>query len=106
VWAGTQGKLDDIPVAEIRRFESEFLGYLRHQHQGTLNAIADGTWDDDIVNQLDQAIEHFKQMFLGKEPERRVNEPPAQPMSGEEARETVTRFRDSRTDRPVENEQG
>jgi F-type H+/Na+-transporting ATPase subunit alpha len=106
VWAGTEGKLDDIPVGEIRRFESEFLGYLRHQHQGTLNAIADGKWEDEIISTLDEAIGHFKQMFLGKEPERRINEPPAQPMSGEEARETVTRFRDSRADQPAEREQG
>src|SRR3954466_1516789 len=30
VWSGTEGKLDDIPVGEVRRFESEFLAYLRH----------------------------------------------------------------------------
>jgi F-type H+/Na+-transporting ATPase subunit alpha len=102
VWAGTSGKLDDISVGEIRRFESEFHGYLRHQHQGVLQTIADGTWDDDVVKQLDQALEHFKQMFLGKEPDRRVNEPAAEPMSGEEARETVTRFRSSAADRPAE----
>ena len=28
IWAGTTGKLDKIPVADIRRFESEFLEFL------------------------------------------------------------------------------
>ncbi|MEV4542739.1 ATP synthase F1 subcomplex alpha subunit [Micromonospora echinaurantiaca] len=104
VWAGTEGKLDDIPVGEIRRFESEFLQYLRHKHEGVLAAIADHKWDDDIIGSLDSAITEFKQVFLGKEDERRINEAPAAPLEGDEARETVTRFRDGTTDRPVENQ--
>ncbi|MEY3686108.1 MAG: hypothetical protein RJB00_1058, partial [Actinomycetota bacterium] len=28
IWAGTTGQLDSIPVADIRRFESEFLDYV------------------------------------------------------------------------------
>ncbi|MFI5487315.1 F0F1 ATP synthase subunit alpha [Micromonospora echinaurantiaca] len=104
VWAGTEGKLDDIPVGEIRRFESEFLQYLRHKHEGVLAAIADHKWDDDIIGSLDTAITEFKQVFLGKEDERRINEAPAAPLEGDEARETVTRFRDGTTDRPVENQ--
>jgi F-type H+-transporting ATPase subunit alpha len=102
VWAGTEGKLDDIPVGEIRRFEAEFLEFFRHQYKPTLQAIADNTWDDDIVGSLDEAIGRFKQMFLGKEDEPRLNESPAEPMKGEENRETVTRFRDGETDRPTE----
>ncbi len=50
IWAGTEGKLDDIPVGEIRRFESEFLEFLRHQYRSTLSAIADQQWDDEIFD--------------------------------------------------------
>ncbi|WBC17701.1 F0F1 ATP synthase subunit alpha [Micromonospora sp. WMMA1998] len=103
VWAGVEGKLDDVPVGEIRRFESEFLQYLRHKHEGVLAAIADNKWDDDIISSLDSAITEFKQVFLGKEDEVRVNDAPAQPLEGEETRETVTRFRDGTTDRPAES---
>ncbi|MFG2108452.1 F0F1 ATP synthase subunit alpha [Micromonospora chersina] len=103
VWAGTEGKLDDIPVGEVRRFESEFLQYLRHKHEGVLAGIADNKWDDDIIGSLDSAITEFKKVFLGKEDEHRINEPAAQPMEGEENRETVTRFRDGSTDRPAES---
>ncbi|MGC5021659.1 F0F1 ATP synthase subunit alpha [Micromonospora sp. DT47] len=103
VWAGTEGKLDDIPVGEVRRFESEFLQYLRHKHEGTLAGIADNKWDDEIIGTLDRAIAQFKQMFLGKEDEQRINEAPAKPLEGEENRESVTRFRDGETDRPVES---
>ncbi|TDB71878.1 F0F1 ATP synthase subunit alpha [Micromonospora sp. KC721] len=95
VWAGTEGKLDDIPVGEVRRFESEFLQYLRHKHEGVLSAIADNQWNDEITGSLDSAITEFKQVFLGKEDERRINEAPAKPLEGAENRETVTRYTDT-----------
>ncbi|MCO1598137.1 F0F1 ATP synthase subunit alpha [Micromonospora sp. RHAY321] len=103
VWAGTEGKLDDIPVGDVRRFESEFLQYLRHKHAGVLAGIADNQWNDDIIGSLDNAISEFKQVFLGKGDERRINDAPAAPLEGEENRETVTRFRDGATDRPAES---
>ncbi|SBT46715.1 F0F1 ATP synthase subunit alpha [Micromonospora auratinigra] len=103
VWAGVEGKLDDVPVGEVRRFESEFLQYLRHKHEGVLAGIADNKWDDEIVGSLDSAIAEFKQVFLGKEDEVRINEAPAEPLEGEQNRETVTRFRDGSTDRPAES---
>ncbi|MEV4663791.1 F0F1 ATP synthase subunit alpha [Micromonospora echinofusca] len=104
VWAGTEGKLDDVPVGEVRRFESEFLQYLRHKHEGVLASIADNQWNDDIIGSLDAAIADFKQVFLGKEDERRINEAPASPLEGDENRETVTRYRDGAGDRPAENQ--
>src|SRR5512138_1023290 len=67
VWAGTEGKLDDIPVGDIIRFELDFLSYLRHSHPGALAAIAEGDWTDDIVTTLTEAIDHFKAMFLAKD---------------------------------------
>ncbi|WP_433115138.1 F0F1 ATP synthase subunit alpha [Micromonospora sp. CA-246542] len=103
VWAGTEGKLDDVPVGDIRRFEAEFLQYLRHKHEGVLASIADNQWNDDITGSLDAAIAEFKQVFLGKEDERKVNDAPAAPLEGDENRETVTRFRDGATDRPAES---
>ncbi|WP_328419838.1 MULTISPECIES: F0F1 ATP synthase subunit alpha [unclassified Micromonospora] len=103
VWAGVEGKLDDIPVGEVRRFESEFLQYLRHKHAGVLAGIADNQWNDEIIGSLDTAISEFKQVFLGKADERRINDAPAAPLEGEENRETVTRFRDGTTDRPAES---
>src|SRR3954469_20409796 len=53
VWAGTEGKLDDIPVGEVRRFETEFLQFLRRSRKETLASIADNNWDDDIAGALD-----------------------------------------------------
>jgi len=92
VWSGTTGQLDDVPVGEIRRFEREFLDYLRHQRKELLDKIADTKkLDEDTVNSLVEAINHFKQMFLGKENGMTVNEAEAKALEGEQERETVQR---------------
>jgi F-type H+/Na+-transporting ATPase subunit alpha len=92
VWAGTTGQLDDVPVGEIRRFEREFLDYLRHQRKELLDKIADTKkLDEDTVNSLVESINHFKQMFLGKENGMTVNEAEAKALEGEQERETVHR---------------
>jgi F-type H+-transporting ATPase subunit alpha len=106
IWAGTEGKLDDVPVGEIRRFEAEFLQYLRHQRASTLDAIAAQEWNDDIVSALDEAIAQFKKMFLASDGGTRVNEAPAKPLEGDEARETVTRYADTDADTTVAIEAG
>ncbi len=94
VWAGTEGKIDDIPVADVRRFEGEFLQYLRHAHAGLLATIADNEWNDDIVAALDEAIVHFKQMFLAKDGQIVPHEEDAQAMAeGVETKETVRRVK-------------
>jgi len=100
IWTGVEGKLDDVPVADVRRFEEQFLDHLRRHDKGTLAAIADGTWDDDIVAALDKALSGFKENFLAGDHETTVNEAPAKPMEGEENHETVTRYRDA----PAESE--
>ena len=39
VWAGTTGRLDDVPVEDIRRFEAEFLDYVGRENGDILDAI-------------------------------------------------------------------
>ncbi|MEV4626203.1 F0F1 ATP synthase subunit alpha [Micromonospora sp. NPDC049523] len=102
VWAGTEGKLDDIAVADVRRFENEFLEFLRHNYKSTLDSIAANNWGDDEPRALDEAINRFKPQFLGKADDVKVNEAAAAPLEGEENRETVTRYRDGGTDAAVE----
>jgi F-type H+-transporting ATPase subunit alpha len=64
LWAGTTGQLDDVPVEDVRRFESEFLDYLRRSYGGLLTAIRE-TKDltDDNVNTLKEATDRFRRTF-------------------------------------------
>ncbi len=64
VWAGTSGKLDDIDVEDIKRFESEFLEYMRRERGGVLQSIRETKkLDDDAKQGLDDAMGAFKQQF-------------------------------------------
>jgi F-type H+-transporting ATPase subunit alpha len=92
VWAGTSNKLDDVPVGEVRRFEREFLDFLRHQRKEILQGLAESKdLTDDTVASLEEAIGHFKQMFLGKDDTVTVNEADAKALEGEQERESVKR---------------
>jgi F0F1-type ATP synthase, alpha subunit len=93
IWAGTAGKLDDVPVSDVQRFEADFLSSLRHSNSSTLEAIAAGTWDDDIIAALDHALTDFKQGFLASDGGVKVHEKPADAMGeGIESTEKVTRY--------------
>src|SRR5947209_3289632 len=39
IWAGGSGYLDDVPVEDVGRFETDFLDYLRRSHAGVLQTI-------------------------------------------------------------------
>ena len=64
VWAGTNGHLDDVPVSDVLRFETELLDYLRH-NTSILSTVAEtGNWDDDTSRATTEAIDAFKQIFV------------------------------------------
>jgi len=92
IWAGTTGQLDDIPVSEVRRFESEFLQYLRSNRKDLLAGIAESKdLSDDATAGLTEAVKSFKQVFAVKPDGTTVNDAPAEALQGGQARETVTR---------------
>jgi F-type H+/Na+-transporting ATPase subunit alpha len=59
IFAGTKGYLDDIPVVDVRRFESELIEYIRSTHGGLLAEIK----TSGVPDGLGDAIEAFKQNF-------------------------------------------
>jgi len=64
IWAGTTGRLDPVPVDDVRRFEAEFLDFLRREHEGILNGIREsGNFDDDTDTALGNAYDSFLQQF-------------------------------------------
>ena len=64
IFAGTNGFLDDIPLNQVRRFESELLAFMERQHQDILNEIVEtGNLSDELSDKLKKAIEGFKGEF-------------------------------------------
>ncbi|TQS44148.1 F0F1 ATP synthase subunit alpha [Cryptosporangium phraense] len=91
VWSGTTGQLDEIPVADISRFESEFLDFMRRNKADILSTIAEtGQLSDDTVSALTDAIGEFKQQFeVGASSDQVIE------AKDEDSSETVTRHTDS-----------
>jgi len=66
IWAGTTGKLDEVPVEDILRFESELLDYLRRNTK-VLDVIREtNELKDDTVAELEKALAKFKRTFATK----------------------------------------
>jgi F-type H+-transporting ATPase subunit alpha len=66
LYALTRGFLDDIPVSDIRRFESEFLNWLDHNRKEVLDHITktkDLPSDEDFAS----ALNDFKKTFAVSE---------------------------------------
>ncbi len=64
IWAGTRGKLDDVPVGDVLRFEREFLNFLRHDQSGVLDTIRDSRdFTDDEEAKLNEAYDAFLDQF-------------------------------------------
>ncbi|GAA3752253.1 F-type H+-transporting ATPase subunit alpha [Spinactinospora alkalitolerans] len=64
IWAGTTGQLDDVPVEDVRRFETDFLDYLGREHSKVLDNIREsGKFEDETADTLKDAVTQFKQSF-------------------------------------------
>jgi F-type H+-transporting ATPase subunit alpha len=63
IWAGTKGKLDEVPVEDILRFESELHDYLGRNTQVLAKLRETNVLSDDIVDELDAAVDAFKKEF-------------------------------------------
>ncbi len=86
IWLGTTGKLDKVPVPEVRRFEREFLDYVARNHGGVFDGIRQSkALGDDAVSGLERAVEEFYGQFQTAEGGTlRINEDEAEAMDASE----------------------
>ena len=92
IWAGTTGRLDDVPVEDIRRFEAEFLDYVSREHGDLLDSItASGQLSDENTATLEQAVDSFKQQFVTASGQPLVKDEPVEAMG--EGEEDLTKIR-------------
>jgi F-type H+-transporting ATPase subunit alpha len=85
VWAGTTGKLDEVPVEDVRRFDAEFIGFVKRDRPALADAIrATSDLSDDTVAGLDDAIAAFKRAFVTSEGHPLVKDVPVEPVTEDE----------------------
>jgi F-type H+-transporting ATPase subunit alpha len=63
IWAGTTGRLDDVPVEDVLRFEGDFHAYLARETPILITIAETGQLDADTEKALEAALEAFKATF-------------------------------------------
>src|SRR5499426_3700668 len=63
IWAASNGYVDDIPVADVRNFETELLKFLENQGSALAAIREKKTIDDALKAQLKSALDEFKQRY-------------------------------------------
>lgn len=65
LFAGSQGHLDDIPVEALKRFEADFISFMRDKKADVRNELKEKkAIDDTLKEKLNIAIAEFKKGFI------------------------------------------
>ncbi|MGV8848524.1 MAG: F0F1 ATP synthase subunit alpha [Propionibacteriaceae bacterium] len=84
VWAGLNGLLDDVPVADVLRFENEMLEHMRSSSP-VLQTISETLkFDDDTQAAAKTVIESFKGLFRTSEGKLLRDDAPQVPVAAED----------------------
>jgi F-type H+-transporting ATPase subunit alpha len=92
LWAGGSGGMDDVPIEDIRRFETEMLDFLGREHAHVLADIED-TKDlsDESVQGLQDALTTFKSQFVTSSGQPLVKDTPVEALEDEADALSVTK---------------
>jgi F-type H+-transporting ATPase subunit alpha len=67
IFAGTNGYLDNIPVSEVRSFETELFKYIETRHPQVFTGIAEKKQlDDQLKAALNTAVQEFARDFTAR----------------------------------------
>ena len=68
IFAGNEGYLDDLPLADVTRFAGELRDYVRNNHSAILDTIvSEKVLSDETKTKAKSAIEDFKKTFAVSE---------------------------------------
>ncbi|AZZ42231.1 F0F1 ATP synthase subunit alpha [Acidipropionibacterium jensenii] len=84
VWAGTTGKLDNVPVDDVLRFEHDMLDYLANNTEVLTGIRETGTFPDDSQKTAAAAIEKVKESFKTSEGKYLAGHEEFEPMDRDE----------------------
>ncbi len=63
IYCGTKGLLKEVPVKNIKEFETDFLEYLELKHKDTLKQLKEGQLNDEITKVLEQVAKEISAKF-------------------------------------------
>src|SRR6056300_759626 len=56
IYCGTKGKLNKVPVNQVKAFESALIEYMEANKKDALNSIAGGKWTDAEIDAIEASI--------------------------------------------------
>ena len=69
IFAGTNSFLDDLPVEQCRKFETELYRFVENSHRGLLDEIRNKkALDDELRGKMQNVIKEFKDRFVAETP--------------------------------------
>jgi F-type H+/Na+-transporting ATPase subunit alpha len=64
IWAASNGYIDDVEIADVRRFEGGLLTFLTNTRAGLLTAVRDQkTLSPELTEQMHAALKEYKERF-------------------------------------------
>ncbi|MFZ0324386.1 MAG: F0F1 ATP synthase subunit alpha [Actinomycetes bacterium] len=85
IWMGTTGKLDDVPVEDIRRFEAEFQETISAQNSSILDVIRETKQlGPDTIASLEKLLGAFKSTFTTSSGELLVKDVPVEALEDQD----------------------
>jgi hypothetical protein len=93
IWAGTNGLLDQVPIARVKEWEEGFARFLRSDHKELLSSIeSKKALDDDLTKQLEKATKAYNRQFgvdaadAVEETDAKETKDDKEPKSGDDAK--------------------
>jgi F-type H+/Na+-transporting ATPase subunit alpha len=97
IYAGTHGLVDDLPVADIQRFDKELRAHFRARHADLLETIRD-TGQLPPEEDMDAAIKELKHQFAPAQDEETQEPPDTEPAPADAAANTDAQAEPAPTD--------
>jgi len=63
IYLGTKGLLNDVPVKQVREFQTEFLSFMVAKHQDTLDALRTGKLTDNIISVIEKVASELSAKY-------------------------------------------
>jgi F-type H+-transporting ATPase subunit alpha len=64
IWSATNGFTDDVPIEDIRKFETDLLSFIENSHPGVLQKLREKkAVTDEVKKDLEQSLKDFKEMW-------------------------------------------
>ncbi len=97
IYLAGEGEFDDVPVDDVRRFETELMEYLYSNNEAVFEQIDGGKpFTDESKSALKASVDEFKKGFQASDGAPVAKEAPAEPLAdGEQTKQQISVSRKS-----------